>query len=381
MFVAVGFAIHFNPSQLELLLDPWAVKAREVSADLDTKTHQLVREYQQLLLQEKEALLTCPTAREAMIDLLLELQQPTRQRRISAQQFARLVTGLSRGIFSPHQLLTELVEVPISLENWNTVRQSAEYEQGAAYDKWRALLDDVSQIRNEVLLDYTYLVKSIAYAFSPLDSLVREDFESYAVIGLIRALDSFKPHLSIPFGVHAYNWVLSYLSRMADRMGTISPSASARRILAKYRECKNNFSAKHSRAPTLQEMVEQLNVPVEKLLPIVQMTRPIASLDALFSMTTYGSRQSAGIDDNAHGTLYEVLSDTSGVTPGNDLEDLKKAIEQALAGLDETEHIAVAFYLEMNLNDVSAETTYPLAAAADIIREWARARLRSLVSR
>jgi hypothetical protein len=101
----------------------------------------------------------------------------------------------------------------------------------------------------------------------------------------------------------------------------------------------------------------------------------------LFSMTTYGSRQSAGIDDNAHGTLYEVLSDTSGVTPGNDLEDLKKAIEQALAGLDETEHIAVAFYLEMNLNDVSAETTYPLAAAADIIREWARARLRSLVSR
>jgi hypothetical protein len=60
-----------------------------------------------------------------------------------------------------------------------------------------------------------YLVKKMAYAFAPIDLLVREDFESYAISGLIRALDSFKPHLAIPSGVHAYNWMLSYLSRMS----------------------------------------------------------------------------------------------------------------------------------------------------------------------
>ena len=48
------------------------------------------------------------------------------------------------------------------------MRRSAEHEQGAIYDKWRALLDDVSQIRNEVLLDYMYLVKNMAYSFSPM---------------------------------------------------------------------------------------------------------------------------------------------------------------------------------------------------------------------
>jgi DNA-directed RNA polymerase specialized sigma subunit len=347
-----------------------------VSADLDIKTHKLVTEYQQLLLLEKEALVACPTAKEAMIDLLLELQKPTRQRRINAHQLAKLVTGLNRGILSPHQLLAELLDVPISLENWNTVRRAAEHEPGATYDKWRALLDDVSQIRNEVMLDYMYLVKNMAYAFAPGDPLLREDFESYAVIGLIRALDSFKPNLSIPFKVHAYNWMLSYLSRMTERLGTVTPSEPARRILSKYRELKSNFSAEHSRAPTLDEVVERLDVPVEKLVAIIQMARPIASLDAVLSTTTYGPIRKAHNFGDDRETLHDLLSGTSGVTPGNDLDDLKKAIDQALSRLSDTEQIAVAFYLEMNLNDVSAETTYPLAAAPDLLKDWARERLR-----
>jgi DNA-directed RNA polymerase specialized sigma subunit len=349
-----------------------------VSTELDIKTHQLVTEYQQLLLLEKEALLACPTAKEAMIDLLLDLQKPTRQRRINAHQLAKLVTGLNRGILSPHQLLTELLEVPISLENWNAVRRSAEHELGATYDIWRALLDDVSQIRNKVLLDYMYLVKNMAYSFSPGDPLLREDFESYAVIGMIRALDSFKTNLSIPFVVHAYHWMLSYLSRMADRLGTVTPSEPARRVLSKYRECRNNFSAKHSRTPTLQEMVEQLDMPLEKLVPIIQMGRPIASLDAVISKTTFEPSYDLRSDDE-RATLHDVVSDTAGVTPGNDLEDLKKAIGQALSRLNASERVAVAFYLEMNLNDVTAETTYPLAAALDLLKDWARERLRSWV--
>jgi DNA-directed RNA polymerase specialized sigma subunit len=331
---------------------------------LEIKTHQLVTEYQRLSLLEKKALVECPAAKEAFIDLLLELQKPTRQRRINAQQLARLVTGLSRGILPFQQLFTELLAVPLSMENWNTLRRSAEHEQGEIYDKWRALLDDVSQVRNVVLLDYMYLCKNLAYAFAPNDPLLREDFESYAIIGLIRALDSFKIDLTIPFGVHAYNWILSYLSRMTDRIATVNPSEPARRVLNKYRECKNNFSVKHSRPPTLHEIVEQLDVPLEKLLPIIQMSRPIASLDAL--------------SDEGE-TLHELLSNNSGVTPGNDLADLKKAISEALSRLSETEYIAVAFYLEMNLNDVSAETTYPLAAALDVVKDWARSRVRSLI--
>jgi DNA-directed RNA polymerase specialized sigma subunit len=349
-----------------------------VSTNLDIKTHQLVTEYQQLLLLEKMALLACPAAKEAMIDLLLELQQPTRRRRINARQFAKWVTGLNRDLLTPGQLVAELSEVPLSLENWNTVRRSAEHEQGAIYDKWRALLDDVSQIRNEVLLDYMYLVKNMAYSFSPSDPLVREDFEGYAVIGLIRALDTFKPDLAVPFGLHAYNWVLSYLSRMSDRRPTVTPSENARRMLGKYREFKSNFSAQHSRAPTLQEMVEQLAVPVEKLLPIIQMARPIASLDALIAKTTYSSAQNSRVEDD-RATLYELLPGTSGVTPGNDLEDVKKAIVKALSRLNESERIAVAFYLEMDLYDVSTETTYPIAAGVDITKDWARDRLRSLL--
>ena len=125
-------------------------------------------------------------------------------------------------------------------------------------------------------------------------------------------------------------------------------------------------------------MVEQLDVPLEKLLPIIHAGRPIASLDAGISKSTYGLKRSQRIEDDRT-TLHDLLSDTSEVTPGNDLEDVKKAIDKALSGLNETERIAVGSYLEMNLNDVSAETTYPLATAVDIFKDWARARLRSLI--
>jgi DNA-directed RNA polymerase sigma subunit (sigma70/sigma32) len=91
--------------------------------------------------------------------------------------------------------------------------------------------------------------------------------------------------------------MLGYLSRMSDRMGTVTPSESARRILAKYRERKSNFSAKHSRPPILHEMAEQMDIPLEKLVPIIQMSRPIASLDT-------------STDDGA--TPHELLSNNSG---------------------------------------------------------------------
>ena len=336
-----------------------------MSADLDIKTQQLIAEYQQVSLLEKQALVACPAAKEALIALLIELQQPTRQRRINAQQLTRLVTGLTRQILPSHQLFKELLKVPMSLEHWNFVRKAAEHEPGELYDKWRPLLGDVSQIRNEVLLDYLYLAKHLAYTFSQGDPQLREDFESYAIISLIRALDTFKPHLEIPFRVHAYKWMLSYLSRMSDRQASVNTSEPARRLLHKYREVKAALTVAFSRTPRLEEIADRLEVAPEKLASLIPMAKPLWSLDA------------EGEDGV---TLHEILSDTSGVTPRTDLDDLKRGILKALSGLSEPDKIAAAFYMEMNLNEVTAETTYALAPALDLIKAWAKKRLTTLLS-
>jgi DNA-directed RNA polymerase specialized sigma subunit len=336
-----------------------------VSADLDVKTQKLIAEYQQVSLLEKEALVACPAAKEALIALLIELQKPTRQRRINAKQLARLVTGLTRHIVPAHQLFKELLTVPMSLEHWNSVRKAAEHEPGELYDKWRALLDDVSQIRNEVLLDYVYLAKHLAYTFSQGDAQLREDFESYAIISLIRALDTFKPHLEIPFRVHAYKWMLSYLSRMSDRQASVNTSEPARRLLGKYHECKAALTVAFSRTPRLEEIADRLEVAPEKLASLIPMAKPLWSLDA---------------EGEDGATLHERLSDTSGVTPRTDLDDLKRGILKALSGLSEPDKIVAAFYLEMNLNEVTAETTYALAPALDVVKDWTKQRLATLLS-
>jgi hypothetical protein len=94
------------------------------------------------------------------------------------------------------------------------------------------------------------------------------------------------------------------------------------------------------------------------------MTKPLWSLDA------------EGEDGS---TLHERLSDISGITPRTDLDDLRKGILKALSSLSEPEKIAAAFYMEMNLNEVVAETTYALAPAHDLIKSWTRQRLRTLL--
>ena len=174
------------------------------------------------------------------------------------------------------------------------------------------------------------------------------------------ALDSFKPHLEIPFAGHAYQRMLSYLSRMFERQGTVHTSEPAHRLLQQYRDCKAKLTVELSRTPTLDEIAENLDVSLEKLSKVLPMANPIRSLDA---------------EDEDGLSLHELLSNDSGVTPGIDLDDLKTGIMKAMSSLPETDKIATAFCLEMNLNEVKAETTYSLAGAVDLIKDWTKQRL------
>jgi DNA-directed RNA polymerase specialized sigma subunit len=209
----------------------------------------------------------------------------------------------------------------MSLDQWNLLRKAAEHEPGEIYDNWRSLLDDVSQVRNEILLDYMYLAKTMAYTFAPQNSYLREDFESYAIIILIRSLDTFKLHLQIPFAVHAYTWMLSYLTRMADKQGAVNLSDSGRRLLGRYRDLRASITSAIGRTPKLDEIAERMQIPVEKLENILAMTTPILSIDA---------------EGEDGATLHELLPSKEEVQPRSDLEDLKKGIMKALALLEET---------------------------------------------
>ena len=83
-------------------------------------------------------------------------------------------------------------------------------------------------------------------------------------------------------------------------MGTVTLSESARRMLAKCRKCKGNFSAKVAEHSELHEMVEQFDVPLEGFLPIIHMGRPVASLDSVISQKTCGTKRIAKIKDDLH---------------------------------------------------------------------------------
>ena len=110
-------------------------------------------------------------------------------------------------------------------------------------------------------------------------------------------------------------------------------------------------------------MVEQFDVPLEGFLPIIHMGCPVASLDSVISQTTCGTKRIAKLKT----TFTNCSPIPPKLPPEAILEDLKKAIAQALSGLNETEHIAAAFQPQMNLHDVRRRDNLSAGRRLDII--------------
>lgn len=297
----------------------------------------------------------CPAARDAMVEVLEELQKPTKQRRISASQLARLVVSLTRpGVQTETEVSEQLKDIPISLEQWNYVRRNAESKDGVLYDEWRNKLSAVSEIQNEIILDYIYLARSTAHVFGGRNSPNREDYENQAIIGMIRALDAYKPHLEIKFSFHAYNWILSHLTRFFEKQGTVHLSEPARRVLRRYQEKAIELANTLNREPSLEEIATAMNMDPEKLSPIVTLREP-TSLDA---------------EDPEGMTMYDVLPGQNESSDSPDVGQLRETIRLALTQLPEPEKMIVNLGLEMNLHGVTPEEPEPLYSATRAARTW-----------
>ena len=145
--------------------------------------------------------------------------------------------------------------------------------------------------------------------------------------GLIKAAQRFDETRGFKFISYAVWWIRqAILQALAEQSRVVRLPLNRIGIISKIRKATARLTQQHGRKPTVEELAEELDLPVQKVRDALMHTARHVSMDAPFSDD----------DDNS---LLDVLPDTDGRTPDEQLVDdsLKIDIERALSTLSDRE--------------------------------------------
>jgi RNA polymerase sigma factor for flagellar operon FliA len=202
------------------------------------------------------------------------------------------------------------------------------------------------QLRDQVIVRYIPIVK---YVIGRLNLSVRnrtelEDIHSAGIIGLIRALEDFKPEKNASFKTYATLRVRGHILDYLRKIDVVS-----RNDRAKLREIErtiSNLSFKFEREPSAFEIANQLGMDLRechRLLELAHLNYAI-SLDQTHEM------------DGEEVRLSDIIADekTSGPLEQLSKKNILKLVKEAIFKLPERQRLIVLMYYhdEMTLLEI-----------------------------
>ena len=149
--------------------------------------------------------------------------------------------------------------------------------------------------------------------------------------GLIRAVDKFDWTMDNKFSTYATWWIRQAITRaLADLSRTIRVPVHMVEIINKISRCNRKLVQDFGREPTLNEIAEELNMPIEKVIEVSRIAGDTLSLDA-------------PVGDEADGTLGAFVEDRQMPSPVTTVENamLSEAVETVLGTLSEREALVL----------------------------------------
>ncbi|MCB9134599.1 MAG: sigma-70 family RNA polymerase sigma factor [Anaerolineales bacterium] len=229
--------------------------------------------------------------KEAAKEPLLKREEEIElSKQIERGRMARV--NLATGNFNPDEL-TSLREM-IALENQATDRL----------------------IRANTRLVIKVAKRYLGYGF-PFIDLIQE-----GNIGLMRAAKKYDYTLGHKFSTYATWWIRQAVTRaISNQARTIRLPVHWEGEINKFKQTQHSLMQNLGRKPTLEEMADELHLPLFRVIELQQSTRAPVSLDL-------------AVNEDEDTTLGELISDDSSVAPDEEaLENLRN--EQLMEILDE----------------------------------------------
>src|SRR5512144_2486872 len=210
---------------------------------------------------------------------------------------------------------------------------------------WRRYKEDGDKrAREQLVLAFSPLVKYVAGRMSSgLPAHVEEsDLISYGLVGLISAIERFDPGREIKFETFA---ITRIKGSIIDELRSLDWVPRSVRTKAREIERANaKLENQLRRAPTDQEMADQLEVTVEEFQESLMRisNSSVVALDELWTVSDASGDQVS---------LLDTIQDPQALDPAQEMDatEMKDHLADAIARLPEREKLVVALYYYENL--------------------------------
>ncbi len=179
------------------------------------------------------------------------------------------------------------------------------------------------EARNRMITANLRLVARIAAEFSHF-GLPLADLISEGNLGLIKAVEKFRPHKGSKFSSYASWWIRQAIHRaLAEQSHAIRLTPLAMSKLAKLRRVAHGMAGAMGREPTDEELAEELGMEAASVQHLKSVSARPASMDAVVSEdggTTLGSLL---VDESAEDPLAALSGKDLGIEAAELLDTLK----------------------------------------------------------
>lgn len=230
--------------------------------------NKLLDDYQKLLVQERLSLISTNEGRNELIEILVGMQEPSKQRRVNAMTLVRAIAMAKYKKDKSKELLSLLLSIKLNMEQWNRLRasvRSISKTPSTASKKWNKIEKQTVIIRGKVLEESTWIVKTCRRQIGDFGIEKNQDLESEGVLGLVRAMDKFDQTKGKGFIDYAKMWVAAQMYNYLHKDNTVTTSHQGRQLLKKMDKIKSDISMKLGREPTDEEISEYLHIDASKI--------------------------------------------------------------------------------------------------------------------
>jgi RNA polymerase primary sigma factor len=179
------------------------------------------------------------------------------------------------------------------------------------------------EARNRMITANLRLVARIAGEFNQL-GLPLGDLISEGNLGLIKAVERFRPHKGSKFSSYASWWIRQSIHRaLGEQTHAIRLTPLATSKLAKLRRVAHAMSGEMGREPTDEELAEELGMETSSVQHLKNVGSRPASMDAVVSDDGGATLGSLLVDESAEDPLEALSGKDPGIEAGELLAILK----------------------------------------------------------
>lgn len=131
--------------------------------------------------------------------------------------------------------------------------------------------------REEIINQNVGLVHACAHKFSSR-GIEYDDLFQAGCIGLIKATDAFDVTRGVQFSTYAVPVILGEIRRLFRDGGSVKVSRNLKELSLKVTRQREQLGSKLNREPTIYELSESMEVPVEQIVEALNVSIPPISL-------------------------------------------------------------------------------------------------------